>query len=112
MPVFLAYVRDHRALEIGRVILVTGVAQLATALGAVVMVQRFDERLLSALGFLLFAAGLGLSAAQTKTTDFQEMFWPQLIRGPAIMFCILPPTQLALGHVAKVKIADASGYSI
>jgi len=112
MPVFLAYVRDHRALEIGRVILVTGVAQLATALGAVVMVQRFDERLLSALGFLLFAAGLGLSAAQTKTTDFQEMFWPQLIRGSAIMFCILSPTQLALGHLAKDKIADASGYSI
>ena len=109
MPVFLAYVRGHGALEIGKIMLVTGVAQLATALAAVVMVQRFDERLLSALGFLLFAAGLGLSATQTRTTDFQEMFWPQAIRGSAIMFCILPPTQLALGHLAKDKIADASG---
>ena len=109
MPVFLAYVRGHGALEIGKIMLVTGVAQLATALAAVVMVQRFDERLLSALDFLLFAAGLGLSATQTRTTDFQEMFWPQVIRGSAIMFCILPPTQLALGHLAKDKIADASG---
>jgi DHA2 family multidrug resistance protein len=25
------------------------------------------------------------------------------------MFCILPPTQLALGHLAKTAIADASG---
>ena len=37
------------------------------------------------------------------------MFWPQLIRGTAIMFCILPPTQLALGHLAKAAIDDASG---
>jgi MFS transporter, DHA2 family, multidrug resistance protein len=109
MPVFLAYVRDHSALEIGEIMLVTGVAQLAVAPLAVVMVQRLDERLLSALGFLLFAIGLGLSTNQTRTTDFHEMFWPQLVRGAAIMFCILPPTQLALGQLAKDRVADASG---
>ena len=37
------------------------------------------------------------------------MFWPQLVRGAAIMFCILPPTQLALGQLAKTAIDDASG---
>jgi DHA2 family multidrug resistance protein len=109
MPVFLAYVRGHSALEIGKIMLVTGVAQLAIAPLAIITVQRLDERLLSALGFLLFAIGLGLSTAQTRTTDFQEMFWPQLIRGAAIMFCILPPTQLALGQLTKDKVADASG---
>ena len=57
----------------------------------------------------LFAIGLGLSTVQTKTTDFDEMFWPQLVRGTAIMFCIVPPTQLALGHLAKAAINDASG---
>jgi MFS transporter, DHA2 family, multidrug resistance protein len=109
MPVFLAYVRTHNALEIGEIMLVTGVAQLASAPIAVVLVRRFDERVLSALGFVLFAVGLGLSALQTRTTDFDEMFWPQLLRGCAIMFCILPPTQLALGQLAKSAIADASG---
>jgi DHA2 family multidrug resistance protein len=109
MPVFLAYVRAHDALEIGKIMLVTGVAQLAVAPLAVVLVRRVDERLLSALGFLLFAIGLGLSSVQTRATDFDEMFWPQLVRGSAIMFCILPPTQLALGQLAKAAIADASG---
>ena len=109
MPVFLAYVRQHNALEIGQVMLVTGVAQLVAAPIAVFLVQRFDERLLTTFGFLLFAVGLGLSSVQTKATDFDEMFWPQLIRGCAIMFCILPPTQLALGQLAKADIADASG---
>ena len=109
MPVFLAYVRAHNALEIGEIMLVTGVAQLIAEPIAAFLVRRVDERLLTAFGFLLFAIGLGLSTVQTKATDFDEMFWPQLVRGTAIMFCILPPTQLALGHLAKSAIDDASG---
>ena len=109
MPVFLAYVRGHNALEIGKIMLVTGVAQLAAAPVAVALVRRCDSRLLSAIGFLLFAIGLGLSSGQTRGTDFEGMFWPQLVRGCAIMFCILPSTQLALGQLAKPAIADASG---
>lgn len=109
MPVFLAFVRAHNALEIGKIMLVTGVAQLVVAPLAVALVRRVDERLLTGLGFLLFAIGLGLSSVQTRATDFDEMFWPQLVRGSAIMLCILPPTQLALGQLAKTAIADASG---
>jgi DHA2 family multidrug resistance protein len=109
MPVFLAYVRAHNALEIGKIMLVTGVAQLTVAPVAVALVRRIDERVLTAFGFLLFGVGLGLSSVQTSATDFDEMFWPQLVRGCAIMFCILPPTQLALGHLAKTAVADASG---
>ena len=37
------------------------------------------------------------------------MFWPQVIRGAAIMFCLLPPTRLALGHLEPHRVADASG---
>jgi DHA2 family multidrug resistance protein len=37
------------------------------------------------------------------------MFWPQVIRGLAIMFCLLPPTRLALGSLNKQRIPDASG---
>ena len=38
------------------------------------------------------------------------MFWPQVIRGLAIMFCLLPPApRLALGHLAASRVPDASG---
>jgi DHA2 family multidrug resistance protein len=109
LPVFLGFVRGHNALEIGRIMLVTGVAQLLTAPMAVALEQRIDARLLTAFGFLLFALGLGLSAFGTPDTDFREMFWPQVVRGVAIMFCLLPPTRLALGALPLDQVPDASG---
>jgi MFS transporter, DHA2 family, multidrug resistance protein len=109
MPVFLAFVRHHDALEIGEIMLVSGVAQLAMAPVAVVLERRLDARLLSAAGFAVFAFGLGLSVSQTRHTDYDGMFWPQVIRGVAIMFCLLPPTRLALGHLDKLRVPDASG---
>lgn len=109
MPVFLAFVRGHNALEIGTIMLVTGVAQLLTAPVAVFLEQRLGARLLSAAGFALFAVGLGMSALQTPESDYGQMFWPQVIRGVAIMFCLLPPTRLALGNLPESRVPDASG---
>jgi DHA2 family multidrug resistance protein len=109
MPVFLAFVRGHNALEIGMTMLVTGIAQLVTAPIAVALEKRMDARLLSALGFALFAVGIGMSAFQDPQTDFDAMFWPQVVRGVAIMFCLLPPTRLALGTLPPERIPDASG---
>jgi DHA2 family multidrug resistance protein len=109
MPVFLAFVRGHNSLEIGAIMLVTGITQLMTAPIAVALEQRVEARLLTSLGFGLFGLGLGLSGLQTPETDFNGMFWPQVIRGLAIMFCLLPPTRLALGHLAASRVPDASG---
>jgi DHA2 family multidrug resistance protein len=109
MPVFLAFVREHDAFEIGKIMLVTGLCQLLVAPIAVALEQRLDARLLTAFGFALFAVGLALSGGQTPETDFDAMFWPQVIRGAAIMFCLLPPTRLALGHLEAGRVPDASG---
>ena len=109
MPVFLGLVRLHSAFEIGQVMLVTGVAQLLTAPIAVQVERRCDPRLLSAFGFALFGIGLAMSYFQTWESDFQQMLWPQVVRGIAIMFCLLPPTRIALGHLAPERVPNASG---
>jgi len=109
MPVFLAYVRRHDAFEIGTIMLVTGIAQLLAAPVAGYLESRLDPRKLSAFGFALFAVGLALSSFQSRTADFDEMFWPQVLRGIAIMFCLLPPTRLALGALTSTQVPDASG---
>jgi DHA2 family multidrug resistance protein len=108
MPVFLGFVRGLNALQIGAIMLVTGAAQLATAPLAVALERRMDARRLAGAGFALFAVGLGMSAWQPADAGFREMLWPQLVRGVAIMFCLLPPTRLALGHLEPLRIPDAS----
>jgi DHA2 family multidrug resistance protein len=109
MPVFLAYVRQHDALQIGSIMLVTGAAQLVAAPIAGALESRLDPRWLSAAGFSLFAFGLGLSAFESRVADFDEMFWPQVLRGFAAMFCLLPPTRLALETLPHKQVPDASG---
>jgi MFS transporter, DHA2 family, multidrug resistance protein len=109
MPVFLAFVRGHDAFEIGAIMLVTGVVQLVAAPLATFLESRIGARPLTAVGFTLFSIGLGLSYFQPRTADFSEMLCPQIIRGIAIMFCLLPPTRFALGDLPESEIADASG---
>ena len=109
MPVFLAFVRRHGPIDIGLVILVTGIAQLVTAPLAVQVDRRSPARLLSAIGFAGFAVGLAMSTRQTVATDYDEMLWPQIIRGSFIALCILPPTRFALGLLPLSRVSDASG---
>lgn len=109
MPVFLAFVRHHDAMEIGQIMMVTGAAQLVMAPVAVVLERHVSARWLTAAGFGLFAVGLAASAFQTRATDFEEMLLPQVIRGLAIMLCLLPPIGIALGHLPAEAVPDASG---
>jgi MFS transporter, DHA2 family, multidrug resistance protein len=109
MTVFLAFVREHDSLEIGEIMLATGIAQLITAPIAVQLERRSDARLLTACGFGVFAGGLLFSYFDTIDTDAAGMLPAQILRGTAIMFCLLPPTRLALGHFAPALVADASG---
>ena len=108
MPFFLAFVRNHSAFEIGKIMLVTGIAQLIAAPIAVQLERRVEARILTAAGFIVFAAGLAMSCAQTRETDYAQMFWPQVVRGLALMLCLLPPTRLALAHLDPDKVGDGS----
>lgn len=109
MPFFLGLVRGLGALRIGEIMLVTGVAQLLSAPLAVMLERRVDPRLVTLTGFALFALGLLLSAHQTTLTNAADMAVPQILRGAAIMFCLLAPTRWALGQLPTDQIADASG---
>ncbi|MFG1463183.1 DHA2 family efflux MFS transporter permease subunit [Xanthobacter sp. DSM 24535] len=108
MPAFLGLVSGKNPLGIGMVMLVTGVTQLLTSPVAVALERRVSTRLLSVCGFCLFGVGLAMSAFATVDTDFAGMFWPQVVRGAAIMLCLLPPTRLALGTLRPEVIPDAS----
>jgi DHA2 family multidrug resistance protein len=108
MPVFLSFVRGHGPLRIGEIMLVTGAAQLIMAPIAAYIDRRFPARLLTLAGFAVFAIGLWMSSAQTADTDFDAMFWPQVMRGAAVMICLIVPTRIALGQLGAHQVDDGS----
>jgi DHA2 family multidrug resistance protein len=108
MPVFLSFVRGHGPLRIGEIMLVTGAAQLLMAPLAVQLEKSVDARWLTVVGFTVFAIGLALSTQQSADTDYNEMFWPQVIRGASVMICLLAPTRIALGNLDHRAIGDGS----
>ena len=90
LPLFLGVVRDHGPLEIGTIMIVTGVAQLLTAPVATFAEQRIPARRMTAFGYALLAAGLISNAFATYAWDSPELFTPQVLRGVAFMLCLLP----------------------
>ena len=109
MPVYLAFVRHHGPIDIGFIILVTGIAQLVTAPIAIWLDRRYGARLLTVIGFTMFAIGLAMSGFETPASDYDEMFWPQIVRGSFVALCILPATRFALGLLPLSRVSDASG---
>jgi DHA2 family multidrug resistance protein len=114
LPRFLFYVRGHTALEIGEVMIVTGIAQLIGTPIAALLEKRVAARALTAAGYLLFAAGLLANGFLTPASDFPDasfpgLIWPQILRGGGIMLCILPTMAVALEGRQGAALADASG---
>lgn len=108
IPVFMSFVRSHTPLEIGICTLVMGLSQLFTAPLSVQIDRWFNARWLAAIGFGAFAIGLFMNGFLTVNSDYNEYFWPQVVRGVASAFCVLPPIRFALALMPLDKIGDAS----
>ncbi|MFT3672298.1 DHA2 family efflux MFS transporter permease subunit [Aestuariivirga sp.] len=109
LPVFFAFVRGMTPLQIGLITITMGVMQIIAAPFTVLLDRYFDARVLTAAGFIVFAAGLLLNANLTVNSGEPEVFWAQIIRGGAVALCILPPIRMALALQPIAVVSDASG---
>jgi len=109
LSIFLGVVRGHTPFEIGKVLIVSGVAQLIAAPIAAFAETRIDGRLVMGVGFCLFAAGLLINSGASVNTDFDGLFWPQVLRGASVMLCIIPMMKLALDGWNEDDTTDVSG---
>ena len=109
MPVYLATVKGLNSLQIGQYIMVTGMFQLLSAFVAGPLAKVMDSRLMLAMGLSGFALGSWMNGNLTHDAGYWEFFWPQAIRGFAMMFCFLPINSLALGTLPAEEVKNASG---
>ena len=108
LPLFLGLVRGLSPLEIGSVMIVTGIAQLLTAPVAAFAEPRLPPRAMTFAGYALLAGGLLWNAASTYQWAFGELFGPQVLRGVGFMICLLPVTRLTLGQLPPAQVPNGS----
>jgi DHA2 family multidrug resistance protein len=108
-PVYLGQVRGYSSLQIGVTVFVTGIAMTITAPIAARLSTRVDGRYVIAVGFAMFAASLFMFSNVTSDWGFQELFWPQVMRGLAMLLCIVPAVGMALNGVPPEDLRYASG---
>ncbi len=109
MPVYLAAVKGLNSLQIGQYIMVVGVFQFVSAFVAGPLAKVMDSRLMLASGLMLYGMGCWWNGNLTHESGYWEFFWPQAIRGFALMFCFLPINSLALGTLPPEEVKNASG---
>ncbi len=105
---FLGFVRFHTPFEIGKIMTVVGVAQIAAAPFAASLDKKLPSRVLAGAGFTLFVLGALSNAFLTPRTDFSGLILPQVIRGAALLFCIVPITSVALDPLPSEALSNAS----
>ena len=109
VPVFLGRVRGYNSLEIGTTVFVVGCAQLLSTVVAARLSETVDRRIVIAAGLSLFALSLWLTSHLTSAWGFGELLVPQLVRGFAVMLCIVPSVGMALSVFQGPELRSASG---
>jgi DHA2 family multidrug resistance protein len=113
VTLYLLRVRDLNSLQIGEVMFVTGLFEVAGAPVAAWLARVLEARIMLALGFTLFAAAFYGMSGMTADWSLPELFWPQALRGFALMLCFVPATSLALGRLPVRQMPNASAlYSL
>jgi DHA2 family multidrug resistance protein len=108
LPLFLARVTGYDARQIGAAVFVAGLSQVLIAPLVAKLSQKVDPRMMLTVGFSLFAFGLWTNTLVTSQWTGGEFFWPQIIRGFALLMCIVPATNMALGALPPTQLKMAS----
>ena len=109
LPLYLAQIQDYTALQIGEVIMWSGLPQLFLIPLVPKLMQRFDVRFIAAVGFSLFALSCFMNSNMSSQTDITQLKWSQLVRALGQPLMIVPLTTIATSNIEPEQAGSASG---
>jgi len=108
-PIMLSSVRGYNSFQIGTIMCIMGSVQFISGPITNLISLKLDLRAMTAIGMIAFGFGLLTNSFMTTQVSFNELFWPQVIRGGFMMFCFLPITRLTFSTLTPQQTTDASG---
>jgi len=108
LPLYLTRVQGYNAEQIGFVLAWTGLPQLVFIPLVPRLMQRFDARIVIAVGFVLFAVSNFMNVHMTLDTAADQLFWPNVVRalGQALVFA--PLSAVATAGIEASNAGSAS----
>ena len=87
---------------------------VATAIAMMVvgeLTKRYDQRLVIALGLVLFIVGAWMMGSLTAEAGYWDLWWPRILQGVGLGFLFVPLTVATLAGVSREVMSDATGIA-
>ena len=108
IPTMLAELKGLELLTTGLVLVPRGITQILGLMIIGYLVNRFDPRTLSLIGFLAYAAGGWPMVNYTMDVGWWDVVWPNMVQGVAMSFMLIPATTLLYANIAENLRVDAA----
>ena len=108
LPLYLAQVQGYNAQTIGETIMWSGLPQVFMMPLAVILLSRFDARILLTVGLALFSGSSFMNGFMSNLTAFEQLRVSQVIRAIGMPLVIVPITTLATGAIKPEQAGSAS----
>jgi DHA2 family multidrug resistance protein len=92
-------------------VFIAGVFMTLSAGPSAWLATRVDLRLMMVCGLVLYAVSFWMMSALGPDWGFWELFWPQAVRGVAVLFAMVSVVGMALKDMTDAELKDASGFN-
>jgi DHA2 family multidrug resistance protein len=109
LPLYLSQIQGYNAMQIGEVMMWVGLPQLILIPFVPKLMQRFDIRLLIAIGVGLFAASCFINSSLTQDTGAEQLRFAQIVRAMGQPLILVPLSTIVTSGLPKQQAGSASG---
>ena len=108
LPLYLGQIAGYTPMQIGEVIMWSGLPQLFVMPFAAALSSRVDNRILCSIGLALFGVSCLMNSHLDATTGYDQLFWSQIVRALGQPFIMLTLSNFAMQGIAPRDISSAS----
>jgi MFS transporter, DHA2 family, multidrug resistance protein len=111
LPAYLGQAQHYNAEQIGMVLAWTGLPQLLLIPLVPLLMRRFDARYVALTGILIFALSSFMNIQMSPDYAGDQLWFPNIVRAVGQALLLTPLSSLALGGIAAMDAAAASGIT-
>ena len=108
LPLYLGQIAGYTPMQIGEVIMWSGLPQLAIMPFVARFSQKVDNRILCSIGLAMFGASCLMNANMTALTGYDQLLWSQVVRALGQPLIMLTLSNFAMQGIAPKDTPSAS----